>query len=769
MATTIQQVNRNIFNKPNVKNEIRDVSGNLVGYDTGNQSVVATQQEKLLDRVKRGGGSRESTQPIQSQAPEPKPAPQIPEPTKKEDVLRVGRGGVTYGGSRDTGNVIVPNTREMTANQLQQQAFLEARKQYGTGVKKYSSYTATYTAPVKSSSSYVAKDARQIAIDLINSGEVIDYLQKPSNLTNPEVRKYIKELSGLTRKKVTNKAYIEAISNTKLVEENTPSRSELNNNSVISDTLRDYQQKQNSRSELYLNEFVRYKNLGYNDYQANILANESANKGGFSFSSEGARKTIGNIEKQNPLKTIGSYLLGNAGADPKKEVELNNILSNSYETLLTQGGAKYIPIKFSREVGTKYFGFTSDVLAGATKNKPLSTELKEKGGKVIGDTLLWGFFSPAMNTGSYAEAFESLSQNKKSKYNVLSKSRFSSATEEATAKTIAEDTLNKIKLDLVNKKNVNEQLSYLKSIRNQINDPEAIKNFQDFLRSLIEDGTIKLNSVKIVGNNIITNNIVSTPTMNVLPNTKIDMDFILSNIPQMQNIGFLTGGANLIRDNYNSLDIKNENKLNIDNKENNKSKSPLLSTLNILNSFQDFKVYEGSKNKQEELQKDVSIMTPSMSYKSMLSSLLGQKQGLIQKQTYVQSNLKQLKKGIKPKKFNFFTPNNLKSVDKKEIKDEFNIFVKEKGEFKKVGSAKTSYLAGQKLQKELFKNLRASGYVATKEGKRISLNQLGLSPKFRPSKMFEDVAVQRQTGKGGRLTTFGERKSIQRAKKMKYI
>jgi hypothetical protein len=112
-----------------------------------------------------------------------------------------------------------------------------------------------------------------------------------------------------------------------------------------------------------------------------------------------------------------------------------------------------------------------------------------------------------------------------------------------------------------------------------------------------------------------------------------------------------------------------------------------------------------------------------------------------------------------------------KMTAKETLKDMFEVFKKTKTGYIKTGEAETPYLAGKKLERELFKDLTASGFVE-KQGEKLKFEELGLSQAFRRSKQKDKgfLAVQRETGVwGGRLTTGGERRQIQQARKKKKI
>jgi len=128
---------KNPFEK---RKPVTDSSGNLIGYDTGTQSVRATESEKLMYKITRrrnGGGSKVSSEDTNKDVQKQETTTDV-----NRDVLRVGRGGVTYGRGEYIGNAVVPDTGGKTANQLRQEAFLMAREKYGN--VKRDSYVATY-------------------------------------------------------------------------------------------------------------------------------------------------------------------------------------------------------------------------------------------------------------------------------------------------------------------------------------------------------------------------------------------------------------------------------------------------------------------------------------------------------------------------------------------------------------------------------------------------------------------------------------------------
>ena len=95
--------------------------------------------------------------------------------------------------------------------------------------------------------------------------------------------------------------------------------------------------------------------------------------------------------------------------------------------------------------------------------------------------------------------------------------------------------------------------------------------------------------------------------------------------------------------------------------------------------------------------------------------------------------------------------------------EEFKIYVKEKGKFINVGKEKTLKGAKKKLKGNLLSGLQASGFIEF-GGKKISAKELS-GRLFRPSKVNEDILVQRKNVGGGRLTSFGERTQIKQARK----
>jgi len=94
--------------------------------------------------------------------------------------------------------------------------------------------------------------------------------------------------------------------------------------------------------------------------------------------------------------------------------------------------------------------------------------------------------------------------------------------------------------------------------------------------------------------------------------------------------------------------------------------------------------------------------------------------------------------------------------NKKAQEELFKIFGKRYGKFKELGTAKTKEEAKKKFLKFQVGTLGRSAFIE-KGGKKLSIKELGLNQRFRPSKELRGVIVQKKTNA---LGTFGERKEI---------
>lgn len=376
------------------------------------------------------------------------------------------------------------------------------------------------------------------------------------------------------------------------------------------------------------------------------------------------------------------------------------------------------------------------------------------------------FFTPAMSSATYSQ------QTKKQTTSPLSKNRF--------------DEL-KSKLDGVteivsSKKTTKEQLEVLKNIRNNLKDPDAIKNFQSYARELVNQGIIKLPNPKapptpqtetirqltidlqidiptnlkavgeITGSGSISQNQQAVYSSNVFDSTsqtaqqgKIDTD--LTQESRLNDLDVTRLDTNQITLVSGKLSVRQKNKQASDNME-------------LLGQPVSQKFSQPQPQKESTL-----LRTPQRSFQP-IKEIPKIPSRFIPKVPLSPKRFKD------PFKFKILKPKQqqrkIYPSKKRKIEEEmFFGITKRYGKEFVVSRGKNPLIVGREGKKYVLGNLSASLKVVSSKGRQIKLNE---DPFFKASKTDPLKLVQRKTASGfyrGRLSSLGERQEIKLLKKSK--
>lgn len=187
--------------------------------------------------------------------------------------------------------------------------------------------------------------------------------------------------------------------------------------------------------------------------------------------------------------------------------------TSSFNELIKKGNIPGAVRKVFRTGGTEFFKLSDTLRSKILGGKKLTdTELK-KVGSVIGEVTLFGAFSPFMATGTTTLQ------------KVFNKNKFEKLSE----------SFKKLEKEFA-KRNKEEQIKLASKIYKQLDSPESIKGFKDFLKVLKDKNIIKETIVKITKEGkIITSGIKPTGLIEVIREGKIPVGIL--NIKGVPTIG----------------------------------------------------------------------------------------------------------------------------------------------------------------------------------------------------------------------------------------
>jgi len=419
-----------------------------------------------------------------------------------------------------------------------------------------------------------------------------------------------------------------------------------------------------------------YQQRGYSPYEAKILTKQ-VGMAGLNLSREESQKAIDvYASKHIPEVAIASGFLG---AETSSEYQ-DRLAREQYEKNLKYSiGGDYPSMvrKAFTQAGTKFFSGVSDIYAGITKQQKLPQELKEQGGRTLGTAFLWAGFAPLMKTGTAGEDFEAIGElygKKKKKQQLISEGRFSELGPELEKISVEKDIFTaKVERELILKTSFKEQKKYLKDLyKNFVRTPEQEAGFRLLVSGLKEKNILKDIVIDISkGGSVITGT----------PRAYYNVKETLSQIPQMKNIGGITGITSFFKT------IKEPPlKITTSNLYDTGSIASLKTSISTQTGKSRQKQEQKELQKTEQALKTIQLQTPSLSQALKQPQKQRQQERQITQQIQKQvtgSLYKQPTQGRERKRFGLYIP-----FGKNKLMQTGGLFttsVRRRGKFRPVG------------------------------------------------------------------------------------
>jgi hypothetical protein len=521
-----------------------------------------------------------------------------------------------------------------------------------------------------------------------------------------------------------------------------------------------------------------YQQAGFNEYQSNILAKQSAFQK-TPFTKKEAKRIIANYEKSHPITTIGKYIFTEAGipqGEIKQQEDTEKFISQTpILKLVEMGSAPAVVRKVFYSAGEMFFLTTSGLFSSATGQPKLSKERIQEGGRIFGEMALWSGFSPLMKTGSYQQVEQPLATTEEYIYDYNEgvwkiKNKITGKITRVQATTEFGSLSEERQINILKKafsQNVDETGKVLTRVyldkQSLLKDVEKAKNF-------MRESGLNQNQINNLINKLFPKLQVTTPIIEQvgfvknIPKSRFNLlnEAFVNNkivVPQMKQVGLVSGLATLNFQNVFANTKTKQSEFNVfsqtTSQETKQKQLPSQIAIPLL-KFQQAEVQQQTQPQKQVPKEAIALL-----------SLFKQNQKLrpAQAQKFKQPSPEQ----PKPKKPIPIPPFSwsdvLKSKLKKEAKpqEEFSVFGRRFGKDILLSKEKTPEKAKEKLSGFLKGTLGRSGFIETK-GRRLGFEEVNLGNMFTPSKKESGRIVQRARFS---LSSGSERREIKQARKNK--